>query len=89
MTKFYCEYCGLNFSTIEELNSSICSNHKFMNIKGSHKLYDGEDNTKLICRYCGQGFTSMQESFGTCIKHPKGEHKGNHIFNIVKKPEIE
>jgi len=89
MTKFYCEYCGIDFPTIEELNSSTCDNHKFINIEGSHKIYNGDDKTKLICRYCEQGFTSLQESFGTCLKHPNGENKGNHLFNFVRKPEIE
>jgi len=53
MSKFYCEYCGISYSTVSALTNSSCSRHPAGSGKGRHKLYEGSEKSQYTCKYCG------------------------------------
>ena len=79
MAKFYCEYCGQEFSSIQSMTNNTCFRHPNGFHKGKHKPYEGTEKSRYTCKYCGQEFSSIQSmTNSTCFRHPNGFHKGRH-----------
>lgn len=79
MAKFYCEYCGQQFASVQSLTSMHCHRHPDGPNKGHHKLYEGREKNRYTCKYCGQQFTSIMSMTGMhCHRHPNGQNKGKH-----------
>lgn len=79
VTKYYCEYCGQKFSSVQTMVINVCPRHPDNPMKGKHKLYEGSEKTRYTCKYCGQTFTSIESlTTNKCFKHPKGSLKGRH-----------
>ncbi len=79
MPKFYCEYCGQAFTSVQVLTAGNCPRHPNGWSKGKHKLYEGSEKSKYTCKYCGQQFSSLQVlTAGDCSRHPNGWCKGKH-----------
>ncbi len=73
--KFYCEYCGTEFSSVRTLSMGTCPRHP--NGRGNHKLYEGSVKSKYTCKYCGNQYSSIRLlTTGFCPKHPNG--RGHH-----------
>jgi len=79
MPKFYCEYCGTEFSSVRQLTSLHCFRHPDGSSKGFHKLYEGSEKSKYTCKYCGTQFSSIRQMTALhCFRHPDGPSKGFH-----------
>ena len=79
MAKFYCEYCGQQFASVQSLTGMRCQLHPDGTNKGPHKLYEGSEKKRYICKWCGQQFTSIMSMTGMwCHRHPDGQNKGKH-----------
>ena len=79
MAKFYCEYCGQQFASVQSLTGMKCHSHQNGSNKGQHKLYEGCEKQRYTCKYCGQQFTSIMSMTGMwCHRHPDGQNKGKH-----------
>ncbi len=81
--KVFCEYCGLSFSTSEELKAGFCFKHPDGANSGHHKEYKGGDRDLYACKYCGftlptiAGLVSLP-----CEKHPNGKNLGRHAPKV-------
>jgi DNA-directed RNA polymerase subunit RPC12/RpoP len=79
MTNYYCEYCGHKSSNISNLTAGVCRKHPNGNMKGKHKLYEGNEKNKYTCKLCGSKNSSLAGlTSGMCRRHPDGNMKGNH-----------
>jgi len=79
MAKFYCEYCGMEYSSVRTLTSCACSRHPLGSNKGKHKLYEGSEKSKYTCKYCGIQYSSIRTMTScSCSRHPDGANKGKH-----------
>lgn len=79
MSKFYCEYCGNSYSSVQSLTGSTCSRHPDGSGKGRHKLYEGSEKAQYTCKFCGNKYSSIASLTGaTCSRHPAGSGKGRH-----------
>lgn len=79
MPKFYCEYCGMEFSNVRSLTALHCFRHPNGSNKGPHKLYEGSEKSKYTCKYCGMQFNSIRQMTALhCFRHPDGTNKGQH-----------
>ena len=76
---FYCEYCGIPFSSVRSLTSSHCLRHPLGPNKGYHKLYEGSEKSQYTCKYCGLKYSSIRAMTACrCLRHPNGANKGYH-----------
>lgn len=79
MANFYCEYCGVNRSSVSSLTGSTCGRHPDGPNKGRHKLYEGSEKKQYTCKYCGVNRSNIPSLTGsTCGRHPSGSNKGRH-----------
>ncbi len=77
--KFYCEYCGNDFSSVQSLTRNKCAYHPDGAYKGYHKLYEGSEKSKYTCKYCGNQYNTIRTLTSCkCPKHPQGAGKGWH-----------
>ncbi len=77
--KFYCEYCGADYTSVQALTRNKCSRHPEGAYKGNHKLYEGGEKSKYTCKYCGSTFSTISSmTRNKCTRHPNGVNKGNH-----------
>ena len=84
MAKYFCEYCGEEFSSIQNLTGYKCSKHPIGYHNGYHKLYEGGEKSEYFCKYCGEKFSSIRNLTGyKCSKHPNGYHNGYHAPSMV------
>ena len=78
-TKFYCEYCGHEFTNVRALTACSCPRHPDGPGKGKHKLYEGSEKSVYTCKYCGHQFNSIRAMINcSCPRHPNGSGKGRH-----------
>lgn len=83
MAKFYCEYCGIDRSSVSSLTGSSCGRHPLGSNKGKHKLYEGAEKKQYTCKYCGTNRTSISSLTGSsCGRHPDGSNKGKHALAL-------
>lgn len=76
---FYCEYCGMPFSSVRALTATRCPRHPLGPNKGFHKVYEGSEKTQYTCKYCGLKFSSIRAMTACrCARHPNGANKGYH-----------
>lgn len=76
---YFCEYCGVKFSTVTALTGSNCNRHPNGSMKGRHKLYEGSEKSSYTCKYCGSTYSSLSILTGNkCNRHPDGSMKGRH-----------
>ncbi len=70
--RFYCKWCGQNFSSVSSLANGRC----FKNPEGEkHGLYEGSEKSQYTCKFCGQKFSSLTSlTNGTCFKSPYKKH---------------
>ena len=72
MTKFFCQCCGADRSSVVSLTSSICvknENGKY------HSLYEGGEKATYTCKYCGANRSSISSLTGSaCAKNVQGKH---------------
>lgn len=79
MARFYCEYCGQQFTSVQSMTGMSCHRHPLGPYKGKHKPYEGSEKSRYTCKYCGQQFTSIQSMTGMwCFRHPAGPNNGKH-----------
>lgn len=84
MAKYFCEYCGEEFSSIQNLTIFRCSKHPNGSNSGYHKLYEGGEKSKYFCKYCGEGFSSIRNLITfRCSKHPNGINNGYHAPSML------
>ena len=77
--KFYCVYCGAEFSSVRSLTSCSCSRHPDGVNKGKHQLYEGVAKSQYTCKYCGVKFSNLRSLTAcSCARHPNGANKGKH-----------
>ncbi len=70
--KFYCKWCGQNFSSVSSLTANSCSR----NPEGKkHELYEGSEKSQYTCKFCGQKFSSISSlTANSCSKSPHKKH---------------
>ena len=70
--KFYCKWCGQQFSSVAGLTMNSCSK----NPEGKkHELYEGSEKAQYTCKYCGQKFSSLSSlTANSCLKSPHKKH---------------
>ena len=79
MPNYYCEYCGMKYSSAKALLAARCPRHPLGPGKGNHKLYEGSEKIQYICKYCGLKFSSISSMVRLrCTRHPNGPAKGGH-----------
>ena len=79
VSKYYCEYCGMSFSSVRALTACRCARHPLGPNKGFHKVYEGSEKTQYTCKYCGLKFSSIRAMTACrCARHPNGANKGYH-----------
>lgn len=79
MPKFYCVYCGQEYSNVRTLTSCSCPRHPLGPGKGKHILYEGSEKSKYTCKYCGYQYPSIRTLTScTCPRHPLEPGKGKH-----------
>ena len=79
MPKFYCEYCGQEYSNVRSLCAGSCLRHPNGPLKGKHKLYEGTEKAKYTCKFCGQQYGNLRTLTSiSCLRHPNGPLKGKH-----------
>jgi len=73
--KYYCKWCGSNYSSISNLTANTCSRNPTKG--GRHELYEGSEKSKYTCKYCGTSYSSLSNlTANTCTRHPaKGKHE--------------
>ena len=74
--KFFCKYCGMEYSDVRTLTSNICQNNPAG--RGQrHELYEGGEKSQYTCKYCGLTYRSLRDlTANICQRHPEG--KGRH-----------
>lgn len=74
--KFYCKWCGQDFSDPKSLLASGCPR----NPNGRrHELYEGSEKAQYICKYCGMTYRTLRDlTCNHCQKHPAGHLGHNH-----------
>ena len=84
--KFYCEYCGQDFSSVYALTHGKCSNHPDGRDAGYHKLYEGGEKSKYTCKYCGNQFDSIwRMTHIECSQHPNRDRRVSgyqHLYHV-------
>lgn len=79
MTNFFCEHCGMKFTSVANLTSGSCPRHPNGAGKGKHTLYQGAEKPQYTCKNCGMKFSSLSSlTSGMCPRHPNGAGKGKH-----------
>ena len=79
VSNFYCEYCGMQFSSVRALTACRCARHPLGPNKGYHKVYEGTEKSQYTCKYCGLKFSSIRAMTACrCARHPNGVNKGYH-----------
>ena len=79
MEKYYCKYCGMEYSSIRSLTAASCSRHPAGSCKGKHAPYEGSEKSEYTCKYCGQKYSSIRSlTSASCPRHPNGCNKGKH-----------
>ena len=70
--KFYCKWCGTNYSSV----SSLTSGHRSRNPEGKyHELYEGAEKSQYTCKFCGAKYSSLSSlTSGSCSKSPYKKH---------------
>ena len=70
--KFYCKWCGQNYTSVSSLASVSCSK----NPEGKkHELYEGSEKSQYTCKYCGQKYSSIfLLTANSCSKSPNKKH---------------
>ena len=70
--KFYCKWCGSNYSSVSSLTSGHCSR----NPEGKyHELYEGAEKSQYTCKFCGAKYSSLSSlTSGSCSKSPYKKH---------------
>lgn len=70
--KFYCKWCGTNYSSVSSLTSGHCSR----NPEGKyHELYEGAEKSQYTCKFCGAKYSSLSSlTSGSCSKSPYKKH---------------
>ncbi|UTC45006.1 hypothetical protein E4N66_06775 [Treponema sp. OMZ 857] len=70
--KFYCKWCGINYSSVSGLTSCSCSR----NPEGKHhELYEGAEKSQYTCKFCGAKYSSLSSlTSGSCSKSPYKKH---------------
>ncbi len=87
--KFYCEYCGQDFSSVYALTHGKCLKHPDGQSEGYHKLYEGGEKSKYPCKYCGEQFDSIwRMTHITCSHHPNRDHKELGHQNLFHAPAL-
>lgn len=77
--KYYCEYCGKEYNSIESLTRAPCYKHPNGHYKGNHKLYEGSKKSSYVCKYCGKEYNNIETlTRNYCYRHPNGHYKGFH-----------
>lgn len=74
--KYYCKYCGIEYSRVSDLTYYSCSRHPSGPNKGKHSLYHGDTNPPFYCKYCGIEYSRLSDlTYYSCSRHPnKGKH---------------
>lgn len=71
MEKFYCEYCGSEYSSVRSLTGGSCSHSPTKR----HVLYEGTEKARYTCKYCGSQYSSIHSMVGgSCSKSPTKRH---------------
>ncbi len=71
MEKFYCEYCGADYSSVRSLTGGSCSRSPTK----KHILYEGTEKSRYTCKYCGSQYSSIRSMVGgSCSKSPTKRH---------------
>ena len=72
MTKFFCQCCGADRSSVINLTSSTC----LKNTNGKyHSLYEGREKPTYTCKYCGAARSSILSLTGSsCSKNSNGKY---------------
>ena len=79
MANYYCEYCGMQFSSVRALTACRCARHPSGSNKGYHKVYEGSEKTQYTCKFCGLKFSSIRAMTACrCARHLNGANKGYH-----------
>lgn len=79
MSNYFCEYCGLKFSSVRSLTALRCNRHPLGPGNGNHQLYEGAEAHKYLCEYCGQESSSISGLTGLrCTRHPTDPRNGRH-----------
>ena len=70
--KFYCKWCGQDYSSVMSLTHVSCSH----NPDGKqHELYEGCEKPEYTCKYCGLIYKSLVSlTLGNCKKSPHNKH---------------
>ena len=70
-TRYYCELCGYESKSTQELLSNHCLRNRER--PGYHKLYEGGEKEWYSCRYCGKQFKSIKEmTWNGCLRREMG-----------------
>jgi hypothetical protein len=77
MQKYFCKYCGMEFSDVRNLVTNWCQNHPNGKNGMHHELYEGSEKQQYTCKYCGLSYRSLRDlTINNCQRHPEG--RGHH-----------
>ncbi|MDR2597685.1 MAG: hypothetical protein LBC76_10255 [Treponema sp.] len=76
--KYYCKYCGMEYSTVRDLTANWCRNHPLGKNGYKHELYEGSVKAQYTCKYCGMVYRDLLNlTRNICQRNPAGKGK-NH-----------
>jgi hypothetical protein len=71
--KFFCKWCGMEFSNVRDLTINQCTSHPAGAHGHRHELYEGGEKPQYTCKYCGASFRTLRDlCVNQCNSHPAG-----------------
>ncbi|OGI05912.1 MAG: hypothetical protein A2Y40_03210 [Candidatus Margulisbacteria bacterium GWF2_35_9] len=71
-SKYFCFYCGQEFSDIRTLTQYPCSDSP----TSKHVPYEGTIKDKYLCKHCGQEFSDLRTlTQYPCSNSPRNKHE--------------
>jgi len=72
--KYYCKYCGMEYSNVRDLTANQCPNHPLGKRGYKHELYEGTVKAQYTCKYCGMVYRDLLNlTRNICQRHPGGK----------------
>jgi protein-arginine kinase activator protein McsA len=72
--KYYCKYCGMEYSNVRDLTANQCPNHPLGKRGYKHELYEGSVKAQYTCKYCGMIYKDLLNlTRNICQRHPGGK----------------
>ena len=72
MEKYYCKWCGVDYSNVRSLTSQPCQRSP----SKRHELYEGSEKSQYTCKHCGINYSSIRSlTSQPCQRSPSKRHE--------------